>query len=553
MSERKTRGRTLSKTDEIEREERSLSRTTTGTHDIGDTGEETTPKPSTSKHKKEEEQTSKESTLPCSIIKPEMWQKFNGNFNQLHPMTYLNNIIRLTQDIDDNKTVMNLIRLTLTEKALEWFEMVSDKCQNAEEFKREFVHQYWSRSQQDKLRIELLTGKYREGLKNRENYACELYNKCKHIKDLEERNIVLYLLNHFTMSDNSTILCQNINTIEELMEILRRLDTYSVMNRREQYNNYKARTDQNYVQFKNDNNYRYKSNLNDNNYYKFNDYNNYHREKQNGNGYNKTNQNENDYRNYRNHHNNNNNYNNGKGNYNRSDRNEYHYPRWGNHYNGQTFGNNPPNNNKTNQVNLVTRESFDRRWYKRGDENNRNFKHDEIVADVRRSGNEERSKKNKGNNEKREKIERNEEKEKGKRKINNVNKREVYEKGRNDYELDDYELNDYGISDEFIKLEGREEKLKNEIVTEDNKEKYIECLFEELELGKEYKEKLKSIMLENSITYNDKITFARNYEHKILIDDNQPLNSKHYPIPFHYREQVNFEINKLLEQQIIEG
>ncbi|XP_071053635.1 arginine and glutamate-rich protein 1-like [Onthophagus taurus] len=69
MSERKTRGRTLSKTDEIEREERSLSRTTTVTHDIGDTGEETTPKLSTSKDKKEEEQTSKGTSIEEMMIK----------------------------------------------------------------------------------------------------------------------------------------------------------------------------------------------------------------------------------------------------------------------------------------------------------------------------------------------------------------------------------------------------------------------------------------------------------------------------------------------------
>lgn len=175
-------------------------------------------------------------TTHYPYLKPEMWPKFKGNNNKLHPMTYLNNVTRLTSDIEDQTMVLNLIRLTLEERALEWYNMISERCQNVQDFKKEFVNQYWNSSQQDRQKVQLLIGKYRENLSTRENYACDLYNRCKYIDGLTETEIARNLLKHFIMTDSQAIICQNVNSMEELMEILRRLDDLSDLQKRDKFN-----------------------------------------------------------------------------------------------------------------------------------------------------------------------------------------------------------------------------------------------------------------------------------------------------------------------------
>ncbi|XP_071052950.1 arginine and glutamate-rich protein 1-B-like [Onthophagus taurus] len=71
-----------------------------------------------------------DSTSTLLYLKSEMWPKFRGIKDKIHPMTYLHNLIRLTTDIDDPKLILNLIQLTLEEQALEWYEMVANKCHN---------------------------------------------------------------------------------------------------------------------------------------------------------------------------------------------------------------------------------------------------------------------------------------------------------------------------------------------------------------------------------------------------------------------------------------
>nr|XP_022910164.1 GATA zinc finger domain-containing protein 4-like [Onthophagus taurus] len=216
------------------------------------------------------------STIP--YLKPEMWPKFNGYHYKIHPMTYLQNIQKLTQDLQDEKTVMNLVRLTLNDRALEWFEMVSEKCSTFQDFSREFINQFWNRSQQDQLRVELLAGTYKDNSGSRENYACKLYNKCKYIYGLDENTIAMYLLSHFRTTDNNSVLCQTVRNMNELIEILRRLDTYNNLtklnpnNNNNNNKNYQYYRDYNYSKPKNYNNdthniYNQPKNGQDNNHY----------------------------------------------------------------------------------------------------------------------------------------------------------------------------------------------------------------------------------------------------------------------------------------------
>lgn len=129
------------------------------------------------------------------------------------------------------------------------------------------------------------------------------------------------------------------------------------------------------------------------------------------------------------------------------------------------------------------------------------------------------------------------------RDIYNINQREYYD----DYYLNENEEEDYEENKE-------NDIIKNEriIINEYNKKGYIQELVKKIEIKEEVRERLKEILLDNSITYNDEITFARNYEHNIQINDETPLQCKNYPIPFHFRYQVNTEIEKLIKQGIIE-
>ncbi|XP_071055048.1 putative leucine-rich repeat-containing protein DDB_G0290503 [Onthophagus taurus] len=169
-------------------------------------------------------------------IKPELWPKFKGNGDKIHPMTYLNNLVQLTQEMDDQRMILTMIRLTLEERALEWYEMVSDRCNDLEDFKREFKNQFWNRKQQDYQQVRLLTGKYNERRGTRETYACDLYNRSKHIENINESEIAQHILNHFILSDNQSIICQNVKNMDELTEILRRLDYLTEVQNRDRIN-----------------------------------------------------------------------------------------------------------------------------------------------------------------------------------------------------------------------------------------------------------------------------------------------------------------------------
>lgn len=175
-------------------------------------------------------------------LKPETGPKFSGHLDKLHPMTYLRNIKRLTEDITDARLAINLIRLTLIEKALEWFDMVSERCNTTVQFEQEFRKQYWNETQQDRQRIQLLTGRYREGPTTRENYATDIFNRCKNIPALSEQDIAKYLLNHFILSDNQAIICQDVEDMEQLMKILRRLDDLSEVQRAARMNQHNRLT-----------------------------------------------------------------------------------------------------------------------------------------------------------------------------------------------------------------------------------------------------------------------------------------------------------------------
>ncbi|XP_071056117.1 GATA zinc finger domain-containing protein 14-like [Onthophagus taurus] len=206
-----------------------------------------------------------------------------------------------------------------------------------------------------------------------------MFNRCKFVEGLDESTITKDLLNHFVLSDNQLLVCQNITEMTQLIEILRRLDDFSKQQRRKNniYNKPNLRNENHYSnQHGNGNNNNKTTNLNNNNKNNYHNYNNY---------------NKNNYRN----HNNENNYNynyknenhNGNGNnFSRGNRDNEHYnrnyqpntyrpqnyPRVGFQPRGQTnfnqgrnsFGpdERTPNNTNINVIN-TRRQEYDR-WNK---------------------------------------------------------------------------------------------------------------------------------------------------------------------------------------------
>lgn len=92
----------------------------------------------------------------------------------------------------------------------------------------------------------------------------------------------------------------------------------------------------------------------------------------------------------------------------------------------------------------------------------------------------------------------------------------------------------------------------NEYINIINNELIMKNIIGEIDTEETIKDKVKEILLNNENIYNDTITFARGYEHRIEIDHDEPLGCKNYPIPQQYQQQVNIEIEKLLKQGIIE-
>lgn len=68
----------------------------------------------------------------------------------------------------------------------------------------------------------------------------------------------------------------------------------------------------------------------------------------------------------------------------------------------------------------------------------------------------------------------------------------------------------------------------------------------------EIRETLTDILADNMSLINDEVVFARDYEHKLTVDNDTPLPCKNYPIPFHFQAKVNDELKKLEEAGIIE-
>ncbi|KAK9728855.1 hypothetical protein QE152_g16993 [Popillia japonica] len=171
-----------------------------------------------------------QSILPSynNPIFKESLPKFYGN-NVVNAMTYegyrrKSNIKKVLANVNTEHRKFELLRASLKESALNWWEMISEDVATFEEFEREFTNQYWGQTQQMRARQDLMFGSYRVGgYESRENYIIKKYSIVRHLTPkMVEEDIVTQLARHFDKEVIHAVALRGVKTIKELIELMQK-------------------------------------------------------------------------------------------------------------------------------------------------------------------------------------------------------------------------------------------------------------------------------------------------------------------------------------------
>lgn len=164
------------------------------------------------------------SQSPMSIH-PDLVPKFSGNQNA-NPMKFLKNLKACVEYLPTESRKFQIIRASLRDSALIWWDMVSDDVRTFSEFEKKFISQYWGQTQQMRVRQDLLLGHYRQGgYDSREMYVIKKYSMIKYlIPRIEEIDVVTQLTRHFDNDVIHAVALRGVETIEQLIELVKKLD-----------------------------------------------------------------------------------------------------------------------------------------------------------------------------------------------------------------------------------------------------------------------------------------------------------------------------------------
>lgn len=95
------------------------------------------------------------------------------------------------------------------------------------------------------------------------------------------------------------------------------------------------------------------------------------------------------------------------------------------------------------------------------------------------------------------------------------------------------------------------EYMEGFLEPKDNIDEKIIAIEEYAQVPGEIIQQLNYILKENQEIFNSSPGLIRDYEYKLELIDQEPIRVKPYPIPFHKKEQVRAEINKMLKEGII--
>lgn len=170
-------------------------------------------------------------------MSPESLPKFNGS-NSVNPINFLRNLKSCVEYMPTESRKLQIVRASLRESALIWWDMVSDDVQTFAEFEQRFRNQYWGQTQQMRVRQDLLFGQYRVGgYESREMYIIKKYAVIKHLTPpIAEIDVVMQLTRHFDYDVVHAVALRGVETIEQLIDLVKKLDDADTRDRRqEQY------------------------------------------------------------------------------------------------------------------------------------------------------------------------------------------------------------------------------------------------------------------------------------------------------------------------------
>lgn len=158
-------------------------------------------------------------------IQQDMKVIFSGD-RKMHPKVFIKNLQENLSFLPDHINLKAYIRNSLRGDAEIWYAIAEEKYEKFEEFRELFLSNYWGEDQQSKIRENLFNGKYIENVGlEREKYILKKYNYVRHLEPrMPDGEIVKYFARHFSDNIRDVILIQSIDTIEKLLNYLRRID-----------------------------------------------------------------------------------------------------------------------------------------------------------------------------------------------------------------------------------------------------------------------------------------------------------------------------------------
>lgn len=160
-----------------------------------------------------------------SVPQVESKVQFYGD-KSVHPKIFIKNLQESVEILYEGSNIKSIIRNSLKKDAEIWYAIIEDKYETFEEFAVLFLSNFWGENEQSKVRENLFNGKYNNNKGcSREKYILLKYNYVRHLEPrMPDMEIVKYLSRHFSDDIRDVILIQGMDTIEKMLQYLRRID-----------------------------------------------------------------------------------------------------------------------------------------------------------------------------------------------------------------------------------------------------------------------------------------------------------------------------------------
>lgn len=155
---------------------------------------------------------------------------------KIHPKVFIKNLREYIESLPEGVNIKANIRNSLKGDAEIWYSIVEDKYESFEEFAALFLTNYWGENHQSKIRENLFNGRYLENIGfSREKYILKKYSYVRHLEPrMPDSEIVKYFSRHFSENIRDVILIQGIDTIEKMLQYLRRIDDVKNQGRKQE-------------------------------------------------------------------------------------------------------------------------------------------------------------------------------------------------------------------------------------------------------------------------------------------------------------------------------